>query len=136
MRRGFTLIEIIVVTGIIATLTGIGYVRVLGSERRAPLTATVDTVISDLRAQQTRAMTGEARGVGVSFQSNAYTMLPQGSVISLPTNITMSPAGSSVSFANGSGDVTGATTITLTQTFTGEQKTITMNKYGAVIAIQ
>lgn len=135
-RSGFTIIEVLVVVAIFAALVGLYVVRVTGIERRAPLSATVDTIISDLRSQQTRAMVGAARGVGITFQASAYTLVPGNSVVSLPTNITLSPAGSSMFFANGSGDVSGITTLTLTQTLTGEQKTITINRYGAVTQVQ
>lgn len=155
---GFVLIELVVVLGIIATLFSIGYVRLTAVERRAPLGATVNTVIADLRGQQTKAMTGATQGgavgdsYGIYFQANAYTLFkgttfaggdPANATFSLPTNITFSsialPA-SSVAFTKGSGDVAGysttSNTVTLTQGLTGEYKTITINRYGAVVSVQ
>src|SRR5689334_15423888 len=79
-RQGFTIIEIIVVVAIFATLMSIGYIRATDIQRRAPLTATVDTLIGDLRGQQTKAMSGDARSgasndnYGIYFQSNAYIL--------------------------------------------------------------
>lgn len=136
MKKGFTIVEVLMVLAIFITLMGIGYLRVIGIERRAPVTATVDTFIADIRGQQTKAMTGGSTGTGITIQTNSYTLIPASSVTMLPTNITLSPSGTSISFANGSGDVTGASSVTVTQTLTGEYKTITINRYGAVTQVQ
>lgn len=130
--RGFTIIEVLVVLTIFLTLLGIGYVSVVGIERRAPITATVNTFIADLRGQQTKAMTGEDPG-SYSISIPAYTV---------PTNITLTTtfSGSVITFTKGSGDISGyspiGNTVTITQTLTGEHKTITVNRYGAVTSVQ
>jgi len=136
MNKGFTIIEALATLTVLLILMGIGYISVLGTERRAPLIATVHTLIADMRAQQTQTMAGSEQSMGITFQSSSYTLVPQGSVTALPDNVTITPAGSSIYFAKGSGDVTGTTSITLTQTLTGETKTLTINRYGAVTDIQ
>lgn len=154
---GFTIIEVLVVLTIFITLLGIGYVSVVGIERRAPITATENTIIADLRGQQTKAMTGNARtgsspdSYGVHFEQNSYTLFkgvaynasdPTNTVTELPTNVTLSWTlpNASLIFTKGSGDVSGysaiGNTFTITQTLTGEYKTITINRYGAVTDIQ
>lgn len=156
-RIGFTIIEVLVVLTIFITLLGIGYVSVVGIERRAPIAATENTVIADLRGQQTKAMAGNARtgfapdSYGIQFSQNAYTLFkgatynagdPTNTVTALPASVTFSWTlpGASVIFAKGSGDVSGysalGNTVTITQTLTGEFKTITINRYGAVTDIQ
>jgi len=131
-ERGFTLIEIIVVFGILATILGIGYVRAVGIERRAPVTATVNTFIADLRGEQTKAMT--------AVNQNSYSISIAD--YSTPENITISTTfpGSVIAFTKGSGDVVGFApgnnTVTITQTLTGEHKIITINRYGAVTQVQ
>src|SRR5258706_4624061 len=100
---GFVLIELIMVLGILVTLFSIGYVRLTAIERRSPITATVNTVIADMRGQQTKAMSGDAQGgsgadsYGIYFQTNSYTLFKgasfnnadtANSVFPLPTNIT------------------------------------------------
>lgn len=156
-RRGFTIIEVLVVFGILATLLSIGYVSFVGIERRAPLSGSTDTLIGDMRDQQTKAMTGDTQtGVisddyGVHFLSNAYVLYKgvnynsadsTNAVTPLPANVTASTTlpGASVVFTKGSGDVVGyadgANTVTLTQNLSGEKKTITINLYGTVTSIQ
>ncbi len=140
-KLGFTIIEMIVALSIVATLFSIGYVRMVGIERRVPVTATVDIFIADLRGQQTEAMTGVNRSTyGISIAGSSYTA--GSSVITLPTNITIHTTfpGSVIVFTKGSGEVegysSGANTVTITQNLTGEHKTLTINQYGAVTSVQ
>lgn len=130
--KGFTIIEVLVVLSIFVTLLAIGYVRMVDIERRAPISATVNTFIADLRGQQTKAMSG--------VEQTSYIL----SIASYPTsaNISISTTfpGSVITFTKGSGDVagysSGANTVTITQNLTGEHKTLTINQYGAVTSIQ
>lgn len=131
-RKGFTIIELVVVLGIFATITAIGYIRSVDIARRAPITATVDTFIADLRGVQTQAMIGASQGsYGISLPSYPA-----------PANITISTTfpGSVIEFTKGSGDIAGFTagnnTVTITQTLSGEHKTLTINHYGAVTSVQ
>ncbi len=130
--QGFTIIELLIVMGIFAALTAIGYIRSVDIERRAPIGATVDTLIADLRGVQTKAMIG--------VNQNSYRIsIPS---YPAPAHITISTTfpGSVIEFAKGSGDITGFTagnnTVTITQTLTGEHKIITINRYGAVTSVQ
>lgn len=131
-RVGFTIIEVLVVLTIFITLMAIGYINVIGIERRAPITATVNTFIADLKEEQTKAMTGENQ-TNYSLSIAAYTV---------PQNIVLTTTfpGSVIIFAKGSGDIVGFSdgnnTVTITQSLTGEHKTITVNRYGAVTQIQ
>lgn len=131
-RKGFTIIELVVVLGIFATITAIGYIRSVDIARRAPIAATVDTFIADLRGVQTQAMIGAIQGsYGISLPSYPA-----------PANITISTTfpGSVIEFTKGSGDIAGFTagnnTVTITQTLSGEHKTLTINHYGAVTSVQ
>jgi prepilin-type N-terminal cleavage/methylation domain-containing protein len=131
-NKGFTFIELVVALGIFATLTAIGYIRSVDIARRAPIGATVDTFIADLRALQSKAMIGaNQQSYSMSFPS-----------YSTPANITITTTfpGSVITFTKGSGDVAGFTvgnnTVTITQTLTGEHKIITINQYGAVTLVQ
>ena len=131
-RPGFTLIEIIVVLGILSTLLSIGYISAVNIQRRAPITATVNIFIADLRSEQTKAMT--------AVNQNSYSI----SIADYPTpeNIIINTTfpGSVIAFTKGSGDIAGFVpgnnTVTITQTLTGEHKIITINRYGAVTQVQ
>jgi prepilin-type N-terminal cleavage/methylation domain-containing protein len=130
--KGFTIIEVLIVLTIFITLLGIGYVSVVGIERRAPIGATVTTLIADLRGAQTKAM------AGVNQESHGISLAEY----SVPENIAITTTfpGYVVTFARGSGDIIGFSqgnnTVTVTQTLTGEHKTIIINRYGAVTEIQ
>ncbi len=130
--KGFTIIEVLVVLSIFMTLLAIGYVRMVDIERRAPIGATVNTFIADLRGQQTKAMSGVDE-VSYSLSIASY---PTPANISIGTTF----PGSVITFTKGSGDVVGyspgANTVTITQNLTGEHKTLTINQYGAVTQVQ
>lgn len=157
MKKGFTIIEVLVVLTILITLMGIGYLSVLGIERRAPVSTTENAVIADMRGQQTKAMTGDAQAgsapdsYGIYFQTNAYVLFkgagynandPSNAATPLPDNITITTTlpNASVIFTKGSGEIAGyspiANTLTITQTLSGDHKDITINRYGAVTQIQ
>lgn len=130
--KGFTIIEVLVVLVILITILSIGYISMVGIERRAPIGATVTTFIADLRGEQTKAMTG--------VNSNSFIIsIPDYPVPSTITMTTTFP-GSVITFTRGSGEVTGFSpgnnTVTVTQNQTGEHKIITINRYGAVTSIQ
>ncbi len=157
-KQGFTFIEVLVVMGIMTTLLALSIVRATSIERRAPLSATVTTVLADMRGAQTKAMSGYTQGettaqaFGINFQTNQYVLFkgtsfngadPTNAAFPLPTNITFSVIdlpGASIIFDKGSGDVVGfsdaANSVTLTQTLTNESKVITINRYGAVISVE
>lgn len=157
-NRAFTLIETMIVMGIMATLIGLGVVRATSIERRAPLSATVTTIVADLRGQQTKAMAGYTQGdtvanaYSVYFETNQYTLFkgmsfnasePTNAAFPLPTNVTFSTIdlpSSSIVFDKGSGDVVGhsdsANTMVITQGLTGESQTITINRYGTVVSVE
>ena len=127
--KGFTIIEVLVVLSILITLLGIGYVSMVGVERRAPIGATVTTLIADIRGVQTKAMTGA--------DQQQYTL--DLATYSIPANITITSTypGLLITFMKGSGDIAeGNNSITITQTLTGEHKTLTVNTYGAVTQVQ
>lgn len=151
--QGFTIIEVLVVLSIFITLLRIGYVSVLNFERKTPITATVNTVIADIRGQQTKAMTGvDGSSFGIFFQTNGYTLFkgdsynpsdPANAVTPLPTNITFSPItfpSNVLVFTKGSGEIAGfssaTNSIAINQNLTGEHKTFTINRYGAITSLQ
>jgi type II secretory pathway pseudopilin PulG len=140
---GFTLAEMVVIIAISLTMLGLGTLSLVNSNQKASLSATVDTFIADLKEQQVKAMVGDTEGsgsisdYGIDFETSSYTLFRNtytvgGSsnfVLSLPPTIQVTSA--QIIFIKGSGETTPAT-ITFTDTTTNEQRTLTINKYGAI----
>lgn len=154
-QSGFTLMEVIVVMGILAVLFRLSTVNLLGLERRPKLTATMEILVSDLQSQQLKAMQKEGAGgssaanYGIHFETGRYILFGGTSYnpldaanvpITLPEAIQIAsvtfPSGSVV-FASGSGEVvgfiSGSNAITLLQTQNQEQETLKLNRYGVTI---
>ncbi|MEN9328480.1 MAG: hypothetical protein RI947_1288 [Candidatus Parcubacteria bacterium] len=154
---GFTFVEIIVVIGILATIAGLTIMNLSGVQRRAYLNTQLTTTIADLKSQQLKAMTGDTEGrsthdaYGIHFGSSSYTLFhgltynasdSSNFTINLDgnidlTNITLPQ--SEIIFTSGSGELTnyiqGADAFTLRNTLNGDQKTVTINRYGVIISI-
>lgn len=154
-QNGFSLVELAVVMFIFSFLFIFITVALLNIKQRGSLTTSIDTLITDLKSQQLKAMVGDTEGratpdtYGIYFGANQYTLFHGAYSPSTPSNFTVSlgdniqfgaisfPA-SSVSFAQDSGEVVGTeslNTITLENSQTNEQKTITINKYGVITAV-
>jgi len=156
-QNGFVLIELIVVIGMLAVLIGMITVSTLGSQRRAALTSTVDTLVADLRSQQTKAMTGVTSGsiiqagYGVFFQSDRYILFQGASYsaamtsnapIVIDTRVKFSSIklpNSSVVFASKSGEIVGfnsqLNSVTVTQSDSNFAKTLYLNRYGVITSV-
>lgn len=159
MRReaGFTMTEIIVVLGITVMLFGFATVRLLNVQQKPQLSTVVDALISDLKSQQLRAMTGDSGGgasnlsYGLVFGSSQYTLF-RGSIYSpsdshnfvvnvlSPIQISTTLPGSQIVFDKGSGEVinfsSSGNAITVTNTSSSEKKTMTVNSLGNIISVQ
>ena len=155
--RGFTFVEIIVVIGILATITGLAIVNLSGIQRRSYLSAQLQTIVADIKSQQLKAMNGDTGGssahnaFGVRFSSSGYTLFRGSSynasdtsnaVVALEGNIAIADVtfpGSQVVFASGSGGLgtytAGSTSFTLRNTIDSTEKTVTINRYGAITSI-
>lgn len=155
--RGFTIPELAVVIGIIATLLTYAVINLTSVQHKIYLAATVDTVTSDFKQQQIKAMSGDTEGrgtndsYGIYFEQNKYYLFhgtmysssdTSNALINLDNNIQFSNIAfpqSQIVFTKGSGEVNGFTsgsnTVTLRNTVTGEQKTISINRYGVITQI-
>jgi hypothetical protein len=156
--KGFVLIELIVVMGMLAALTGMITISTVGSQRRAQVTAAVDTLVADLRSQQTKAMTGVTSGgvipagYGIHFASDRYILFQGASYsASMSTNAPvvidsrvgfssiLLPNGN-VIFASKSGEIVGynaqSSSVTLSELDNSTiSKTIHFNRYGVITTI-
>ena len=156
-NRGFTLPELIVALGIFTILAGVTSVNLLTSQRQATLAAVSDQLVTDLRQQQMKAMTGdrESRTVpdsyGIYFGPGSYTLF-HGSVfnpsdtdnfeVDLDSNmqfINLNLADSSIIFGQESGVFSNytATSNSFTLLNTADQTSLTfqLNRFGVITSI-
>ncbi len=153
--KGFTLVELIVVMGIIATLFGMVTINLLRTQHNASVSATVDELLSDIRTQQTKAMigtqdtNGNANSYGIHVTANSYILFQGTSDPADATDFTINPGNitfttnlpnAQVVFTQRSGEfsnyVSGPYTITVKNAYGAEQKTIYINRYGVVTNVQ
>ncbi len=154
MRRleaGFTLVEVLIVMGILIVLLGISLVNLGRPQAAANSNTTVQTLVADLKSQQLAAMSG---GTGGTSSAQPYGIYVQGAQFTLftgssysagdPNNFVESAASgvalsttlpsSTVIFQKGSGDVQGFVNGSNTITLTGKDgtHTVTIGRYGGV----
>jgi len=148
-RPAFTIIEVLVITGLVASLLVFTSLNLLSPQRSSALESTTTTLNSDLRHQQLQAMTGTSGGgdYGIYFNADSYVLFPGAAFTpGDPANfsIALEPSlqFSSISWPNplvfqaGSGQVTGAGTLTLSPTGGGTPRIFTINTYGTITQIQ
>lgn len=154
-ERGFTFIELILVIGIIGILFSIATFNLVRTQHMASVSATVDTLIADMRSQQTKAMvgskdtTGVANSYGVHFTSSSYILFQGTSDPGGSSDFTVTPEGvtfttnlpsNMIVFGQRSGEftnyVSGTYTVTIRNANGTEQRQLTVNKYGIVTNIQ
>jgi type II secretory pathway pseudopilin PulG len=152
---GFTIVELMVSIGILTILFALTTINITRLPSSTAQTSSIDRLTSDIRGQQTKAMTGHDQATppvggisyGIHFESTSYTIFTGISyspsdtsnfVVELDPNVTITNVGfsnSQVVFTPGSGDVTGYMSgndsISVTNSVTGEVKTLKINKYGA-----
>lgn len=164
-QRGLTLIELLVVMGIIAVLFGMATISLVRTQHNASVSSAADQLVSDLRVQQTRAMSGttdadgnsnsygiyfppSATGTYILFRGTAYSSSDSHS------NLIVAPAGvtftNSITFSNNlpsnaivfnqrtgefNGYTTGPYTIKIANSYGTESRTITIDRYGVVTSV-
>lgn len=148
-NEGFTLVELGVVIGILATLLGLTTISLTSVQQKTSINSTVQTIISDMKAQQIKAMVGDTEGrplasaYGVHFDTNEYVLFNGSTysssdttnfVVPLPSNLECTTP-TDVIFSQIGGELGNATSITIANQTGGEQKTIQLNRYGVVIGV-
>lgn len=149
--KGFTLVEVTLVVSLFFILVGLATVNLFNFQHKSQLDAAVNSFQADYKEQQIKAMVGDTEGTstsldyGVHFETTSYTLFrgtyTQGNsanfVVMLPNTVTIATSFSNaqILFLKGSGEVSVAGTITLTDTVTAAQKVLTINKYGVITAV-
>ena len=144
--KGFTIIELMVSMGILALLFGLSSVNVSQLPSNTLQSTNLDTLMSDIRFQQTLSMSNDS-AYGVHFEPSSYTMfkgntytqgLSTNTIISLDsgivfTNVTFQNR--VLVFSSGGGDILnyseGQDGFTFKSDPTGKVTVININKYGA-----
>ncbi|MBI4033246.1 MAG: type II secretion system protein [Candidatus Blackburnbacteria bacterium] len=154
-KRGFTLIELLLVMGIFAILAALATVNLLRPQTQASVSSTTQVLTADVKGQQLKTMAGDTEGQtapgpqGIYFEAARYTLFqgsaysagdPANKVVNLENNLTLTGINfptSQLVFARRSGEVAGfvagSDSVTVQNTQSSEQKTITVNRYGTIV---
>ncbi|MBI2103423.1 type II secretion system protein [Candidatus Woesebacteria bacterium] len=152
MKKGFTLPELLISLVILTTLFAITTITLLRSQRVSVQGAQVDTLLADLRDQQTKAMVSPTMGgadtydYGIYLTETSYTLFrgsaydpnePTNFVVALEPSLRISQntfPGSLIVFGKGSGEIVGFTqgsnTFVVDDPTNSRTITLTLNKYG------
>ncbi len=154
---GFTIPELLVVITVMIILLSITTVSLEKTQHKTSLGTTVTTLLTDMREEQTKAMSGDTEGratvdsYGLYVQQNKYTIFHGTTYNPADTtnyDVNLDPSlqfttitlpNSSLIFFKGTGEfynfANGSNTFTLKNTVTNDTKTITINRYGVVTQV-
>ncbi|PIR61404.1 MAG: hypothetical protein COY81_05455 [Candidatus Pacebacteria bacterium CG_4_10_14_0_8_um_filter_43_12] len=151
--HGFTLVELLLVLGLFTIIFALSNISLTGLIAKTSTQEFTQTVISDLRRQQNRAMTGDAAGgmaqaYGVRFETISYILFagdtynPLASdniLVQLPVDLqfqTINLPQQQVIFSQQSGEVfsyaSETDTLILRNTTNNESVTIKFNSLGVI----
>lgn len=154
-EAGFTVVELLVIMGIAILLFLLVSMNLLDARTGTAITTTTDTLISDLKLQQTKAMIGDTEGrgfpdaYGVYVTNNKYVLFHGITYVpSDPTNFTVNAdtvafsttfPSSTIVFATKSGEIvnfsSGNNRITIKDANTTTQKVLELNKLGTTVSL-
>ncbi|MBI2028156.1 MAG: type II secretion system protein [Candidatus Levybacteria bacterium] len=147
--RGFTLVELGIVIGMLATLIGFATISLLNVQQKASINTTVQVIIADLKAQQAKAMIGDTEGrptpspYGVHLDNDQYVLFYGSTysstettnfVVKLSENLEFTTPSTDIIFSQTTGEISSPVSITIRNT-SSEEKTIQLNKYGVVTGV-
>lgn len=156
-QSGFTLLEVMLVMALLATLAGAAVINLIRPQASAVSSISLEVLTADLRSQQLRAMSGESgsggtlQPHGIKFENDRYILFrgssfdqsdPDNFTVETETGLTLSTTlpSSVIIFSNGSGEVQnyteGADTITIHNSSTGESRTVAANRLGVMRAVE
>ncbi len=149
-NRGFTLVELAVVTSIIVTLLGFITINLVRSQQTASLNSVEEILLADLKQQQLKAMIGDTEGrvisdpYGIHFDQTKYTLFHgaysagdiSNSVINLDSSMKFNNSGFNVICSKLKGEIPAATIIELQDNTNSKLKRIHLNIYGTVTQVE
>lgn len=126
MKRGFTLVELMVTIGVFTILATLSSINFFSTYAQSNLGAARDVLVADLKTAQSSAMSGAGEQ---NWSTTTMTALPSG------VNISTTLPGNQITFVHGSGEVSGylagQDTITLSSGI--DSHTLHLNQYGTII---
>lgn len=152
-KKGFTLVELLVVMGIIGVLLAVSSLLLLNLIPKASLTTQAEKLVAELRNQQLRAMTGQVgsagtvQSQGMYFTSDRYVLFSGASynvadpenfeiILDQPLQIESTLLNQQVVFLAGSGEIDGYDStqdrITIRNPSSNESVSIEFNQYGII----
>jgi prepilin-type N-terminal cleavage/methylation domain-containing protein len=159
-KKGFTLVELLLVMGILGVLFSIMTISYFGTQGKNLLVQGADILVADMRSQQTKAMAGSTptsataqAGYGIHFDDTSYTLFTgdtftsgaaTNAVVDLPADVRISastfPGGSThgnLVFLRASGEVKNYTSgqdyVELTNGSSNTTQRIRVNALGVVV---
>lgn len=158
VQKGFTLLELVVVIGIITLISGIVTVNLIKFQRTASISAAITVLTADMKRQQLKAMSGATEGgttsdnYSIYFQSDRYTLFHGSTynasdlsnyIVILEKNISFSTINlpdNTIVYSQLSGEVLGFSPtqnyFIIRNTVGDEQKIISFNRHGVVTGIE
>jgi prepilin-type N-terminal cleavage/methylation domain-containing protein len=129
-RRGFTLVEIVIVIVVAGLLMGIAAPRFTRMRNSLRLDTAARTLAADLRRAQTEAIKRNKTIVVAKVNDSTYSMTDVGNRLLASGGPQFTAAAMTVSFASFGPPVGGGATFTIN--YAGSTKTVTVNASGLV----
>lgn len=149
--QGFTLVELMVVMTMFAIITTLSFINISGLISHTSLDETVEQVISDVKRQQLRALSGEqvqgSARYGVHFDTNSYTLFSgnsyvpgdsHNSVVTMPANVSFTSTlpSNTIFFSEKSGEVvsydSNADRVTINSSASNQSQQLEFNVLGVI----
>lgn len=155
-NAGFTVVELLVIMGIAILLFLLVSMNLLDAKTGTAITTTTDTLISDLKLQQTKAMIGDTEGrglpdaYGVYITGDKYVLFHGTTYVpSDPENFTINAdavafstsfPNATIVFATKSGEIvnfsSGSNQVSIKDANTTTQKVLELNKLGTTVSLE
>lgn len=156
-QKGFTLLEVMITTTIMAILFGVITFNLIRTQNASSGQSNLDKLVSDIKAQQTKAMTGSTEGrattdnYGIYFMVDKYILFHGSSyvlsetsnyTVDLPSDVQIESTtlpNNTLVFSVLSGEIIGfsqsANSIVFKMVNANEQVMLTLNRYGVITGI-
>lgn len=153
-QKGFSILEVILAISVLMILLGIATINLLGAANKTYQNTTAQTLYTDLKSQQVKAMNGDTEGTGITgaygvyflptryilFRGNSYsTSNPTNFAVKIPDDVNFTNIlfpNSQIIFASGSGAfanyITGSNSAIIKNVEGLGAKTVTINRFGVV----